>query len=148
LCERVTIIPGYRTYGRVSNKGESHAEKFMRLVMAFLVSGAMVQAQQADLNAPALVLLNGKILTMDGQSRIAVSRLQTAPRSTAPLWEKRVRQKPPAYWIAHIFGWERAVLGRLIGWRMQFAGPNPVPWRADERASLLCLNICARTRIG
>ncbi len=43
----------------------------LTLAMAFLVSGAVAQAQQADLNAPVLVLLNGKILTMDGQSRIA-----------------------------------------------------------------------------
>ena len=39
------------------------------LLLAFVVSGA-VHAQQTDLNAPTLVLLNGKILTMDGQSRI------------------------------------------------------------------------------
>ncbi|HZR72127.1 amidohydrolase [Bradyrhizobium sp.] len=41
------------------------------LVLAFLVSGAMAYAQQTELNAPTLVLLNGKILTMDGQSTIA-----------------------------------------------------------------------------
>src|SRR5579872_1525736 len=41
------------------------------LVLAFLVSGAMAYAQQTELNAPTLVLLNGKILTMDGQSKIA-----------------------------------------------------------------------------
>jgi predicted amidohydrolase YtcJ len=40
------------------------------LVLAFLVSGAAADAQQTDLNAPTLVLINGKILTMDGQSRI------------------------------------------------------------------------------
>ena len=41
------------------------------LVVAFLVTGAMAYAQQTDPNAPTLVLLNGKILTMDGQSKIA-----------------------------------------------------------------------------
>lgn len=40
------------------------------LVLAFLVNGAATHAQQTDLNAPTLILLNGKILTMDGQSRI------------------------------------------------------------------------------
>jgi len=39
--------------------------------MAFLVIGAAAYAQQTDPNAPTLVLLNGKILTMDGQSKIA-----------------------------------------------------------------------------
>ena len=41
------------------------------LVLAFLVTGAAAYAQQNNLNAPTLVLLNGKILTMDGQSKIA-----------------------------------------------------------------------------
>jgi len=40
------------------------------LVLALLVGDAAANAQQTDLNAPTLVLLNGKILTMDGQSRI------------------------------------------------------------------------------
>src|SRR5579872_625547 len=41
------------------------------LAMAFLVIGAAAYALQTDPNAPTLVLLNGKILTMDGQSKIA-----------------------------------------------------------------------------
>ena len=43
----------------------------LALVLAFFVSGAAAYAQQTDLNAPTLVLLNGKILTMDRQSKIA-----------------------------------------------------------------------------
>jgi predicted amidohydrolase YtcJ len=41
------------------------------ILLAFLVSGAAAYAQQTDPNAPTLVLLNGKILTMDRQSRTA-----------------------------------------------------------------------------
>jgi hypothetical protein len=41
------------------------------VVLAFLAGGASAHAQQTDLNAPTLVLVNGKILTMDGQSRTA-----------------------------------------------------------------------------
>jgi predicted amidohydrolase YtcJ len=39
------------------------------VVLACLAGGASAHAQQTDLNAPTLVLVNGKILTMDGQSR-------------------------------------------------------------------------------
>src|ERR1700761_5506698 len=39
--------------------------------LALFVLGAAAYAQQADMNAPTLVLVNGKILTMDGQSRTA-----------------------------------------------------------------------------
>ena len=39
--------------------------------LALLAITSAVYAQQTDLNAPTLVLVNGKILTMDGQSRTA-----------------------------------------------------------------------------
>ena len=41
------------------------------VVLAFLAGSPSAHAQQTDLNAPTLVLVNGKILTMDGQSRTA-----------------------------------------------------------------------------
>lgn len=41
------------------------------VVLAFFAGGPSAHAQQTDLNAPTLVLVNGKILTMDGQSRTA-----------------------------------------------------------------------------
>ena len=41
------------------------------LIIAFLAGCPSTYAQQADVNAPTLVLVNGKILTMDGQSRTA-----------------------------------------------------------------------------
>jgi predicted amidohydrolase YtcJ len=41
------------------------------IVLAFLAGCAAAHAQQTDLNAPTLVLVNGKILTMDGQSKTA-----------------------------------------------------------------------------
>jgi predicted amidohydrolase YtcJ len=41
------------------------------ILLAFLAGCPSTFAQQTDLNAPTLVLVNGKILTMDGQSRTA-----------------------------------------------------------------------------
>jgi predicted amidohydrolase YtcJ len=41
------------------------------VVLSLLAFCAGAGAQQTDLNAPALILVNGKILTMDGQSRTA-----------------------------------------------------------------------------
>ena len=41
------------------------------IILAFLAGCPSAHAQQTDLNAPTLVLVNGKILTMDGQSRTA-----------------------------------------------------------------------------
>ncbi len=41
------------------------------IILALLAGGPSAHAQQTDLNAPTLVLVNGKILTMDGQSRTA-----------------------------------------------------------------------------
>jgi predicted amidohydrolase YtcJ len=41
------------------------------IILAFLAGCPSAHAQQSDLNAPTLVLVNGKILTMDGQSRTA-----------------------------------------------------------------------------
>ncbi len=41
------------------------------IILALLAGCPSAHAQQTDLNAPTLVLVNGKILTMDGQSRTA-----------------------------------------------------------------------------
>ena len=41
------------------------------IVLAFLAGCAAAHARQTDLNAPTLVLVNGKVLTMDGQSKTA-----------------------------------------------------------------------------
>jgi len=40
------------------------------IVLAFLAGCAAAHARQTDLNAPTLVLVNGNVLTMDGQSKV------------------------------------------------------------------------------
>ena len=42
----------------------------LKACFALFVLGTAAHAQQADVNAPTLVLLNGKILTMNDQSQV------------------------------------------------------------------------------
>jgi predicted amidohydrolase YtcJ len=45
-------------------------QRSLSAIVSFLITCGAAMAQQPDLNAPTLVLINGKILTLDGQSRV------------------------------------------------------------------------------
>jgi predicted amidohydrolase YtcJ len=61
----------YRTLKSMGNSMIGKFKAFMVLGASLCFGGVMpVAAQQVDLNAPELVLINGKILTMDGRSTV------------------------------------------------------------------------------